>query len=104
LTTSDAQHVADQLRSASLRQNWTVFSLPGYEDVSALHSVGGQPPYQDWFATAIVRMGIVVVAINADGTSGDVERVLGELIPVVRNNLSQGLVQGSQPAPYSYGH
>ena len=102
LTSNDAQNYADHLASAARGTKWMPISLAGEHDVTASGAVLGQAPNQDWYATAILRIGATVVHIDADGTRSDVEQVLGRLVPIVRSNLSAGLLHGSPPPAYSY--
>jgi hypothetical protein len=102
LSEADAQNYADNLWAAAQGSKWTTIALARM--VRAGGAVMGEAPNQDWYATAIWRSGVVVVHLDADGTRADVEDMLRQYIPIVRSNLSEGLLHGSPPPNYSYGH
>lgn len=101
LNSTDAQNEADSLWAAAQGPKWTTLSL-GEAGVRASEIFGGDPPYHHWYAKAIWRAGTVVVAIDAYGTRGATDDMLRRLIPIVRSTLSDGLLHGSPPLPYSY--
>jgi hypothetical protein len=103
LSEADARISADQLWAAAQGSKWTTIALAGF-DARGGGAVMGEAPNQDWYATAIWRSGVVVVHLDADGTRADVEDMLRQYIPIVRSNLSEGLLHGSPPPNYSYGH
>lgn len=100
LNTTDAQNEADSLWAAAQGPKWTTLSL-GEAGVRASEIFGGDHPYEHWYGTAIWRAGTEVVAIDAFGTRG-IDDMLRRLIPIVRTNVSEGLLHGSPPVPYSY--
>ena len=103
LSEADARNYADHLWVAAQGSKWTTIALAGM-DARAGGAVMGEAPNQDWYATAIWRSGVMVVHLDADGTRADVEDMLRQYIPIVRSNLAEGLLHGSPPPTYSYGH